>query len=127
MFLLYCFQLDDDAMSGAESTVPKKSNQRTVGNLISAMLLSLTIHLLTPPSLCTAMSHQSCTYTVIPCQSCPCTVIPSQPCPCKLAPIESATCHTSKTPKLVFNPETRQGFSLNNQLILTLILYVLSK
>ena len=40
--------------------------------------------------------------------------------------IESATCHTSKTPKLVFNPETEQCFCLNNQLILTLILYVLS-
>ena len=41
--------------------------------------------------------------------------------------IESATCHTSKTPKLVFNPETEQCFCLNNQLILTLILYVLSR
>ena len=43
-----------------------------------------------------------------------------------LLTIESATCHTSKTPKLVFNPETEQGFCLNNQLILTLILLVLS-
>ena len=40
--------------------------------------------------------------------------------------IESATCHTYKTPKLVFNPETEQGFCLNNQLTLTLILHVLS-
>ena len=41
--------------------------------------------------------------------------------------IESATYHTSKTPKLVFNPETEQCFCLNNQLILTLILYVWSR
>ena len=48
------------------------------------MILSLTIHLPTPLSLCIAISHKSCTYTVIPCQPCPCTVIPSQSCPCKL-------------------------------------------
>ena len=103
------------------------------------MILSLTIHLLTPPSLCTAISHQSCTYTLtqsshanpVPARSSHINPVPARssqvnPALANWHSIESATCHTSKNPKLVFNPATEQCFCLNNQLILTLILYVLS-
>ena len=90
------------------------------------MILRLTIHLLTPP-------HFAQPSHINPVHTQPSHINPvparSSDANADLAnwhTIESATCHNSKTPRLVFNPETQQGFCLNNQLILTLILYVLS-
>ena len=127
-------------------SVPKTRNQRTVGHLISYSNdsesdnpppdspITLHSHLTSILYMNTVISCQSCPFTVISHQPWPCTLISSQPGPARSSQvnpalanwhsIESATCHTSKTPKLVFNPETEQCFCLKNQLILTLILYV---
>ena len=85
------------------------------------MVLSLTIYLPTPLSLCmyTQLSHAN----PVPARS-----FQVNPALANWHSIESATiCHTSKPPKLVLNPETEQGFCLNNQLVLTQILYVLEQ
>ena len=120
-------------------SVTKKWNLRTVGQLISYSNYSESDNAPPdppPPPHFARLSH------VNPASSWPSHIIPvptqsyhANPVPARSSQvnpalvnwhsIESATCHTSKAPKLVFNPETEQCFCVNNQLILTLILYVL--
>ena len=116
-------------------SVPKKWNQRTVGHLISysndsesdnpppdSPPLTLHSHLISilyihshPMPILSLHGHLTSTLSLHGHLK---STLPLQ--------TGTATCLTSKTPKLEFNTETEQGFCLNNQLILTLILYVLS-
>ena len=107
------------------------------------MILSLTIHLLisppppphpphfAQPSHINPVHTQSSQVNPVPALSSHVNPVPARSSRVNHAlanwhSIESDTFHTSETPKLVFNQETEQCFCLNNQLILTLILYVLS-
>ena len=119
-------------------SVTKKWNQRTGGHLISYSNDSESDnlppdpppppHSAQPSHVKTATSWPSHIIPV-PTQSFHANPVPARssqvnPTLANWHSIESATCHTSLTPKLVYNPEAEQGFCLNNQLILTLILYV---
>ena len=115
-------------------SVPKKWNQRTVGHLISYSNESEADNP-PPDSLLTLHSHlTSILYIQIhpmPILSLHCHLTSTLSLHGHLKstlPLHTGTLlsHTSKTPKLVFNPETEQCFCLNNQLTLTLVLYVLS-
>ena len=117
-------------------SVPQKRNQRTVGHLISYSNDSESDYP-PPDSPLTLHSHLT---SILYIHSHPMPILsPARsshvnPDPARSSQvnpalanwhsIESATCHISLTPKLAFNPETKQCFCLNNQLILTLILYV---
>ena len=127
------------AVSKVSVTLTKKWNQRTMGHLISYSKNSESDNPppdTPPPPHCAQPSHVNTaiwpSYIIpVPTQSSHANPVPARssqvnPALANWHSIESATCQTSLTPKLVFNPETEQCFCLvNNQLILTLILYVL--
>ena len=119
-------------------SVPKKWNQRTVGHLISYSN-DYESDNSPPDSPLTFHSHLT---SILYIHSHPMPILSlhghltstlplhghlKSTLPLQTGTLLSATCHTYKTPKLVFNPETEQCFCLNNKLILTLILYVLSR
>ena len=111
-------------------SVTKKWNQRTFGHLISYSNDSESDNP-PPDSPLTLHRHLTIVTSILYPQSSHANPVPARssqvnPVLANWHSIESPTCHTYKTPKLVFNPEIEQGFCLNNQLILTLILYVIS-
>ena len=84
-----------DALGGADSVSTKETESEDSWTLILISYSNDSESNNPPPdspSLCTAISHQSCTYTVIPCQFCPCTVISHQPCPCTVISSQPCPC-----------------------------------